>query len=601
MSPTPGRDADFMPLLSCAENRPGHKALAAYNLPAWVQHPSIKRVRPETCLVFPASCGDGWQDLLERCLQNEAVAPKAMDMLELAEQCFGWGMRSLPGLPSEVDVERRVQLAFVANCLAYELVKIEQPQSCDEAACVAGLLAAGELAALVAAEVMSFDQGLIVMQAISVAVRERSLCRDVAAVLKGLSEEEARRLCLYALRQDEALNPESARLEQAASLRPNTYVLVGSETTVAQLKLLVSSGRTTGACETSDAERPLERRAQQHNCDARLRSYIFFEVTGVDKAVLIQNASAADAFKMRIAPMSAIVPKVREKIEGSEAQSQFGASSWRMTTEDGSSLENFWIVAEVDVALQPGESRDTHIRDMETKMLSDLRQSLGRQVFVVSAAEASKLESPPRRAAEVAEVAALAASDSYTQTEGAKSAMTKDVTMDILPPEMAVCLVAVSRSALEGVQRALACIPHQKLQKDLFLCAGWRVRSGGKLSTSMCDKLFFRRRADDRVRWDSVLLGCLRYGVKRFYECGLGRCSDASQEAHADVQVLRFGSRDRLDEEDVTECTNTDGTGSESSFLSAASEEEEDLNELGATVQSRPSGLRGFLDRIFGR
>ena len=87
------------------------------------------------------------------------------------------------------------RLAYVADCVAFELLKQHQPDVALKPRAVAGF-SVGEVAALVAAGVMSYDQGLIIVKARGEAMQQWADEEDMAAVaVFGMDEDQLLKLC----------------------------------------------------------------------------------------------------------------------------------------------------------------------------------------------------------------------------------------------------------------------------------------------------------------------------------------------------------------------------------------------------------------------
>lgn len=147
-----------------AENKHGHKPFHAYQLPHWVEHP----LKAEPCGVallfpdgtsFPGMCAEGFS------------LPSVQRMIEVASDVCGYDVKSMlqHGLPDDSLSFHSQTLTYVSNCVTYEIFKHRFPDNVPR--CVAGL-SIGEYSSLVAAGVMTFTQGLVVVQTLATEVAE---------------------------------------------------------------------------------------------------------------------------------------------------------------------------------------------------------------------------------------------------------------------------------------------------------------------------------------------------------------------------------------------------------------------------------------------
>merc|ERR1712060_665760 len=93
--------------------------------------------------------------------------PVVEEMLEMATECFGFDVEEMMRVGPTKMMARsdyNQMLMYVANCVAFEVLKQEHP---DVAECPHGVagFSVGEYSALVAADVMTYDQGLIIVKA----------------------------------------------------------------------------------------------------------------------------------------------------------------------------------------------------------------------------------------------------------------------------------------------------------------------------------------------------------------------------------------------------------------------------------------------------
>eukprot|EP00913_Durusdinium_trenchii_P011127 g10449.t1 len=86
-------------------------------------------------------------------------------------------------------------LAYVADCAAYELFRQQQPEAAGNPRAVAGF-SVGEIAALVAAGIISYDQGLTIVKARAEAMQRWVDEEEMAALaVFGMEEDQLNHLC----------------------------------------------------------------------------------------------------------------------------------------------------------------------------------------------------------------------------------------------------------------------------------------------------------------------------------------------------------------------------------------------------------------------
>jgi len=123
-------------------------------------------------------------------------------MLDLATEAFEFDVQRAfeeCGPDDFADrTDRSQMLAYVADCVVFELLKFEQPEVAQRPRAVAGF-SVGEYAALVAAGVMTYDQGLIVVKARGEAMQRWADAEDMSSLaVFGLEEERLEDLCIRA-------------------------------------------------------------------------------------------------------------------------------------------------------------------------------------------------------------------------------------------------------------------------------------------------------------------------------------------------------------------------------------------------------------------
>lgn len=186
-----------------AENQPGHKPFENYELPRWCSHPLKLQEGHRAALIFPGE-HTSFPGMLPACRE----LPIVQEMLELATQAFEFDVERAMREGSPEDschrTDRSQMLAFVAGCAAFELLKDQRPEVALKPHVVAGF-SVGEFAALVAAGVFDYDQGLIIVKARAEAMDRWASEVPMSAVgIYGLPEEQVLRLCDEAVRRQKA-------------------------------------------------------------------------------------------------------------------------------------------------------------------------------------------------------------------------------------------------------------------------------------------------------------------------------------------------------------------------------------------------------------
>lgn len=176
--------------------------------------------------------------MLSECLH----VPVVQEMLELASECFEFDieemMRAGPmKLMSRPDYNQ--MLMYVANCVAFEVLKEEYPEVAEWPQSVAGF-SVGEYSALVAAGVMTYDQGLIIVKARAEAMRKTSQEEDMEAVgIFGPQPDHLERLCNQARAQDSSGGAKRPQIHVSHFWGKAGYVCAGRKSTVQQLREIV--------------------------------------------------------------------------------------------------------------------------------------------------------------------------------------------------------------------------------------------------------------------------------------------------------------------------------------------------------------------------
>jgi [acyl-carrier-protein] S-malonyltransferase len=105
-------------------------------------------------------------------------------------------------------------LMYVANCAAYEMLKIQHPKIAEKVQGIAGY-SVGEFTALYAAEVITFEQGLAIVKARAEAQQEALDGTEMAAmVFDGLELARVEGMCTRAIKKDTEAGAQAAVVAQ---------------------------------------------------------------------------------------------------------------------------------------------------------------------------------------------------------------------------------------------------------------------------------------------------------------------------------------------------------------------------------------------------
>lgn len=168
--------------------------------------------------------------------------PEVMEMLELATECFGFDVEQMMRVGPMKMMARpdyNQMLMYVANCVAFEVLKKEYPEVAEWPQSVAGF-SIGEYSALVAAGVMSYDQGLIIVKARADAMQKMSMAEDMEAVgIFGPQQDHLEKLCHEAQTKDKAAGAKDPQIHISHFWGKAGYVCAGRKSTVQQLREIV--------------------------------------------------------------------------------------------------------------------------------------------------------------------------------------------------------------------------------------------------------------------------------------------------------------------------------------------------------------------------
>mmetsp|Transcript_5006 Transcript_5006/g.12203 ORF Transcript_5006/g.12203 Transcript_5006/m.12203 type:complete len:367 (-) Transcript_5006:86-1186(-) len=224
------------------ENKKGHKKFANYGVPDWVRHPH-KQQPLKVAILFP-----GEQNHAVGMLRDVRRKPVISSMLDAASDFFGFEIEELMiDGPAADMVSPAVNqpLMYVADCAAFELLKETQPEIADRCQAVAGL-GVGEYAALYAAGVITFQQGLEIVKARADALQDLSNQFEGQAILiKDLALERLERHLKTAEKSDREDGTSKPHVSIAQFWCPEGYICAGKSSTVRKLQAVLGSEKGT--------------------------------------------------------------------------------------------------------------------------------------------------------------------------------------------------------------------------------------------------------------------------------------------------------------------------------------------------------------------
>mmetsp|Transcript_38124 Transcript_38124/g.109965 ORF Transcript_38124/g.109965 Transcript_38124/m.109965 type:complete len:363 (-) Transcript_38124:158-1246(-) len=216
-----------------SEDKRGHRAFATYDLPEWVQHP--RKVQPlKVAVLFP-----GEQNHSVGMLKGVRRRPAVRTLLDVSAEVLGFDLEGmmLEG-PARAMVPPKVNepLMFVADCVAYEVLKEMHGEVAERCQAVAGF-GVGEIAALYAAGVLTFRQGLQIVKARAEALQEFSNQREMEALMiRGCPLDKLERHMKAAQKLDQDGEVHIARHDC-----PEGYLCAGRRSTVVRLHDLLAA------------------------------------------------------------------------------------------------------------------------------------------------------------------------------------------------------------------------------------------------------------------------------------------------------------------------------------------------------------------------
>jgi len=215
-----------------AENKANHRKFADYRLPEWVRHP-LKETRKKSALLFP-----GEQTHYVGMLKEVRKKPNVQAMLAKAEEIFGFDVESLmkDGPAQEMKSTGVNQpMIYVANCVAYEILKERSPEDAEKCQAVAGY-SVGEFSALYAAGVITFEQGCQIVKVRADALQELSDEVEMEALsIQGIPLDALDRFMKRAKKADVDAG-EDPEAHVARHWCPDGFIVAGRRSTVLQLR-----------------------------------------------------------------------------------------------------------------------------------------------------------------------------------------------------------------------------------------------------------------------------------------------------------------------------------------------------------------------------
>mmetsp|Transcript_12624 Transcript_12624/g.33998 ORF Transcript_12624/g.33998 Transcript_12624/m.33998 type:complete len:359 (+) Transcript_12624:93-1169(+) len=220
--------ADGKSPVACSEDRLGHRKFASYSVPDWVQHPQ-KLVPLKAAILFP-----GEQSSFSGMFHNMRKTPVVLGMLRAAAASLGFDVEEAMedrGGSSGADQA----LAYVADCILFEAFREAHADVAERCQAVAGF-GVGEYAALYAAGVITFQQGLEIVKVRSAALQDAGNQVHVEAiVVRGMALDKLERLMKAAQKLDAEDGVHDPQVAIAQYWCPGGYVCVGTGSTVQKL------------------------------------------------------------------------------------------------------------------------------------------------------------------------------------------------------------------------------------------------------------------------------------------------------------------------------------------------------------------------------
>jgi len=207
-----------------------------------VQKAEKKKPPVPAALLFP---GQGSQYV--GMLKEAAQRPNVVEMLAKAEAILGWNPRevALTGSEERISETKYCQpLMFLAGLAALDKLREERPDAWDRPQAAAGL-SLGEYTAVVAAGVLSFEDGLrLVARRADAMQRAAELVPQAMCSVAGLDRAKVDRLCEEAKMED---GSPGAECRVANFLFPSGFTCAGTRKAVEALCRLASGAKALQA------------------------------------------------------------------------------------------------------------------------------------------------------------------------------------------------------------------------------------------------------------------------------------------------------------------------------------------------------------------
>jgi len=212
--------------VAISENKRGHRKFDTYDLPDWVQHP-LKEQPAKAALLFP-----GEQNHAVGMFAESSERPAVRRMLDAASNALGLDVEELAlAGPAKDMVPARINqpLMYLAGCAAFEVAKELHPDMAFRCQAVAGF-GIGEVTALYAAGVVSFDQGLQIARVRGEALQDFSDQSATAAlIVRGTTVERLDQAIKSVAKQNSAL---AGQVHIARHDFPGGFLCAGSREAV---------------------------------------------------------------------------------------------------------------------------------------------------------------------------------------------------------------------------------------------------------------------------------------------------------------------------------------------------------------------------------
>jgi len=191
----------------------------------------LKKQPEKVAILFP-----GEQNHSVGMLQDAKRNADIKKMLDAASEVFGFDLEDMMANGPAATMAQtgyNQPLIYVANCAAYELLKVQYPNIAENVQGIAGY-GIGEYNALYAAGVITFEQGLSLVKVRAKAMQDISdEIETEAMVISGFSFDKVDGLCTKAMKRDTADDPQAAVV---AHNGPESYVVAGRRSTILALE-----------------------------------------------------------------------------------------------------------------------------------------------------------------------------------------------------------------------------------------------------------------------------------------------------------------------------------------------------------------------------